>query len=99
MKVFVVVVALSVVLAASPVFAQAPAPAQQPPAKPAPTAPAPGAQQPPKPVKLEPAKDELGQNADAPPVPPKAKAEPVPRVIDQSERSPDPQKLSRFKIR
>lgn len=57
------------------------------------------AQQAPKPVKLEPAKDELGAPADAPPVPPKAPAEPVPRIIDQSERSPDPAKLTRYKIR
>lgn len=56
-------------------------------------------QSPPKPVKLDPAKDELGTPADAPPVPPRAQAEPVPRVIDQHERSPDPQKWSRFKIR
>jgi hypothetical protein len=53
----------------------------------------------PKPVKLEPAKDELGQPADAPPVPPRAQPEPAPRVIDQSERSPDPERLRRFKIR
>lgn len=58
------------------------------------------AQQPaPKPVKLEPARDELGQPADAPPVPPKAAPEPVPRLIDQSERSPDPERLRRFKVR
>jgi hypothetical protein len=56
-------------------------------------------EQAPKPVKLEPAKDELGAPADAPPVPPRARAEPVPRVIDQSERSPDPQRLTRFKLR
>lgn len=57
------------------------------------------AQQAPRPVKLTPAKDELGHPADLPPVPPLAKANPVPRVIDQSERSPDPARLTRFKIR
>jgi hypothetical protein len=57
------------------------------------------AEQPPKPAKLEPAKDDMGQAADAPPTPPAARPEPVPRVIDQNERSPDRDKLSRFKVR
>lgn len=57
------------------------------------------AEQPPKPVKLESAKDEYNAPRDAPPVPPAAKPEPVPRVIDQSERSPDPQKFTRYKVR
>lgn len=57
------------------------------------------AREPPPPARLQPAKDDLGAPADAPPVPPRAAADPVPRVIDQSERSPDPQRLARFKIR
>jgi hypothetical protein len=57
------------------------------------------AAEPPRPVKLGKAKDDAGRDADAPPVPPKAAPDPAPRVIDQSERSPDPEKLSRFKIR
>lgn len=55
--------------------------------------------QPPRPVRLEPARDELGAPADLPPVPPLAAAAPVPRVIHQSERSPDRQRLARFKVR
>lgn len=57
------------------------------------------AKEPPPPVKHDPAKDELGAPADAPPVPPKAKPGPVPRVIDQSERSPDVTRYSRFKVK
>lgn len=57
------------------------------------------AKEPPPAVKHQPVKDEYGDPADAPPVPPKADAAPVPRVIDQSERSPDPERLTRYKVR
>jgi hypothetical protein len=56
----------------------------------------------PKAVKLEPALDEMGKPEDRPPVPPAAAVPPaqrVPRVIHQNERSPDPARWRRVKVR